>query len=61
MMYGTWAAWNGTPLPHKPLFYHAASQEAADMIQALTADTSSVIAAMCKQMGLAEAVHMQGG
>uniref|UniRef100_A0A383WCK4 Rhodanese domain-containing protein n=1 Tax=Tetradesmus obliquus TaxID=3088 RepID=A0A383WCK4_TETOB len=58
MMYGTWAAWDGTPLPHKPLFYHSASQEAADMIEELTADTRAVIAAMCKQMGLAEAIHV---
>jgi hypothetical protein len=60
IMYGTWAAWDGTPLPNKPLFYHSASQQAADMVADLTADTRAVIVAMSKQMGLAEAVDLPG-
>jgi hypothetical protein len=51
-MYGTWADWDGTPLPEAPLFYHAATPTAADAIDGLAADARAVVGALCEALGV---------
>lgn len=52
-MYGTWADWDGTPLPEKRRFYTTVSDAAVEAVEGLQAEAQAVVAALAAAVGLA--------
>ncbi|KAF8056100.1 odh1 [Scenedesmus sp. PABB004] len=58
IMYARWREWDGQPVPERPLFYHGMTEDAAELVEAVTAEAQSVIDAMCAAMGLRSSVYV---